>query len=173
MNKTELKQIITKAFDGVSYPQNITLHVAQVHDSYDYDNDAKWKQLDYIGRWQDIPNEHITRCCNALSYLEPDGLRYYLPAFMIWVIDNWENFEEVSWSHDATILTFHVHKDFEDHKTNQFSLFNDQQYHACACFLKFCIEKEDAYMDDIVKCLERRWSKMYKFLNMLLDKEIR
>ena len=82
MRTSQLKELIRKAFDKVPFPGKISLHVAQAHDDYIYDKDAYYGKFDHRGQWQDIPAEHIENCPNALSYLEPDGLRYYLPAYM-------------------------------------------------------------------------------------------
>ena len=55
MDSEDLIDIIENAFDGVTQPDEITLHVAEAHDNYDYDNNLKHRKKDYIGRWQDVP----------------------------------------------------------------------------------------------------------------------
>ena len=49
---------IEKPFDGVPIPREVTLHVADAHDGYDYDHDPEHRAKDFIGRWQDVPAEH-------------------------------------------------------------------------------------------------------------------
>jgi hypothetical protein len=53
---------IYAAFDGVERPKELTLHVAEEHDNYDYLNDVMRGAKDYDGRWQDILSEHLLRC---------------------------------------------------------------------------------------------------------------
>jgi hypothetical protein len=141
---SKIKNTIIQAFDNVSYPKNITLYVAQAHDNYEYDEDKKYKKNDFVGKWQDIPISHIEDCCCALSHLEPDGVRFYLPAFMLWVLDNYESqTEDISYATFSAFLTF-KNKDLENFHNEQFSLFNKEQKYACAIFLKYFIDNCNA-----------------------------
>ena len=70
MNNNELINAVQSAFADVKQPGIITLHVAEAHDSRDYDSDASHRKLDHLGRWQDLPEEHIERCQNALPHLD-------------------------------------------------------------------------------------------------------
>lgn len=88
MDKLELISIIESAFDGVPQPKDITLHVAEAHDDYDYSNNAYHRKSDFIGPWQNIPEGHLQECQSALSYFDKVGLRFYLPAYMIWYLRN-------------------------------------------------------------------------------------
>ncbi|MEZ5536942.1 MAG: DUF6714 family protein [Thiolinea sp.] len=47
MSTEHLIQIIEMAFDGVPQPKEITLHVAEAHDGYDYDHDKEHRERDY------------------------------------------------------------------------------------------------------------------------------
>ncbi|RKZ76294.1 MAG: hypothetical protein DRQ57_04450 [Gammaproteobacteria bacterium] len=163
MNK--IKNIITQAFDNVPYPKNITLYVAQAHDNYEYDEDKKYKKSDFVGRWQDIPSSHIEDCCCALSHLDPEGIRFYLPAFMLWTLDNYESkTEEISY---ATFSAFIIYKNknLESFHKEQFSLFSKEQKYACAMFLKYFIDnyKEEIDYNAEVKvakqAFEQKWHK--------------
>ena len=62
MDKAELIRFIEKAFDGVEQPTDITLHVAEAYDDYDYENDAIHRKKDFNGPWQQLPSEHIKSC---------------------------------------------------------------------------------------------------------------
>ena len=46
MDKEQVIELIQSAFDGVPQPDKLTLHVAEAHDNWDYDNDAiHWKRI--------------------------------------------------------------------------------------------------------------------------------
>lgn len=164
MSIEELINIIEKAFDGAPQPEDITLHVAEAHDVYDYDHDKEHRRKDYIGRWQDVPREHIRNCQSALSFVNKTGMRFYLPAYMIWYLKNFGS-DEV-WS-DHTLYSLDNHakdpKLAEYHK-ERFSLFTPEQLSACATFVKFCANDETDFTDTYFakKKYERYWSRYEK-----------
>ena len=161
MSIDHLIDIIEKAFDGVPQPRDITLHVAEAHDDYDYDHDKEHREKDYIGRWQDVPKEHIRRCQSALSYVDKTGMRFYLPAYMIWYLQNWGT-EEISYDHALYSLDNHSkNAELAEYHKERFSLFTQEQLKACALFVKFCANDETDFTDTdfAKKKYERYWSK--------------
>jgi len=83
----ELIALIESTFDGVPKPEKITLRVARAAD--DYVPEEKWSEiraLDSEVRWQDVPDRDLEKYSDADAFLDASGVRYYLPAFMIWSI---------------------------------------------------------------------------------------
>lgn len=164
MNIEDLIKEIYKAFDGVPQPEDITLHVAEAHDDYDYDHDVEHRKSDHIGRWQDIPKEHIRNCQTALCYVNKIGMRYYLPAFMVWYLQNFGTKEVMS---DNTLYALDNHTKnpkLAEYQIERFSLFSPEQLKACALFVKYCASDESGFTDvDFAKNkYERHWSKYEK-----------
>lgn len=148
MQKEALIQFIKETFDGVEQPKDITLHIAEAHDWYDYDHDDIHRKKDFFGRWQDLPSEHIKKCLNALSFLNKEGMRYYLPAHMVWYLENFGNSEEID--RDDTLYSFDNNSDnleLAAYHKERFSLFNRQQLRACALFVKYCSEDKSRFTD--------------------------
>lgn len=165
MEKEELIKFIEEAFNGVEQPQEITLHVAEAHDDYDYDHNKEHRKNDFIGRWQEIPSEHIKKSQNALSYVDKIGMRYYLPAYMVWYLKNYGNSDEVFTDHALYSLDNHPNDPrLSEYHKERFSLFNQQQLKACALFVKFCSEDQLGFTDtDFArKKYERYWAKYEK-----------
>ena len=159
MNAQQLIEIIEKAFDGVPQPEDITLHVAEAHDDYDYEHNDKHRKKDYIGRWQDIPEEHIRKCQNALSFVDKTGMRFYLPAYMTWYL---RRFGTDDISSDHTIYSLDNHPNdaqLSEYYKERFSLFNPEQLRACALFVKYCADDKTDFTDtDFArKRYERHW----------------
>ncbi|MCR9142308.1 MAG: hypothetical protein NXI24_08645 [bacterium] len=147
MERAELIELIEAAFDGVPQPPELTLHVAEAHDDYDYDRDAEHRRKDHIGRWQDVPWEHIERCTCALSYLDPVGMRYYLPAHMVWYLKNFGS-TRVKFDSVLYLLGYEIGDASSDsHFRDTFSLFSANQLRACALFVKYCAEDETNWTD--------------------------
>jgi len=147
MSTEDLIKFISEAFDGAPQPEVITLHVAEAHDDYDYDHDSEHRKKDFIGRWQDVPFEHIKKCQTALSYVDKVGMRFYLPAYMVWYLKNFGT--DTVWS-DHTLYTLDNHPTDEklsNYQKERFSLFSEKQLQACALFIKFCANDETQFTD--------------------------
>jgi hypothetical protein len=134
---------IALAFKDVPPPADVSLHVAEAHDSWDYDRDAELRKQDCATRWEDVPDAHIERCENALAHLNAEGLRFYLPAFMRWTLRNFRSTDR--WIPDATIYT--LRRNQKDPGLNRyfnerFSGFDDAQRRACALFLHYFITED-------------------------------
>ena len=165
MGKEELIRFIEKAFDGVEQPKQLTLHVAEAHDDYDYDHDLEHRRKDYIGRWQEVPEEHLKECSCALSYLDKVGMRFYLPAYMVWYLRSFDEKDGVPT--DGVLYSLDPdsnHPRLAEYQKERFSLFNDLQLKACALFVKYCAEDKTGYTDNYFaeKKYERYWFKYNK-----------
>ena len=163
MSIEELIASIEKAFDGVPQPTGITLHVAEAHDEYDYDHDQEHRKKDFVGRWQDVPTDHIKNCQSALSFVCKEGMRFYLPAYMIWYLHNFGT-EEISTDHTLYSLDNHANSDLAKYHEERFSLFSPEQLQVCAQFVKYCANDSTDFTDThfAQKKYERYWSKYEK-----------
>ena len=85
-----LIQQIENAFDGVTLGDGITLHESIALD--DYATEDECIAASTVGRdrrWQDVTDAEIELDDCILHFLDREGLRYYLPAFMIWTVNNY------------------------------------------------------------------------------------
>ena len=92
-----LVAVITAAFDGVLRKEGTTLHQAMAIDDYKPEADQlAARRLDPDRRWQEVPDEAIEEQLGSpLSFLDAEGFRYYLPAYMIYGLRNMETVEGV------------------------------------------------------------------------------
>ena len=77
---SDVARRIEAAFDGVPPPERVTLAHAQRSALSD---EAHATRESHRGRWQDIPVAELQACPQALSYLDDDGLHYYVPRVML------------------------------------------------------------------------------------------
>jgi hypothetical protein len=146
----ELINIIEIAFDGTQQPKDITLHVAEAYDNYDYSHDKRNYEKDYIGRWQDVPKEHIEKCQSALSFVDKIGMRFYLPAYMVWCLRNFGNNSVCCCDHTLYSLDNHAKDEkLAEYHRERFSLFTPEQLRACAFFVRFCANDSTGFTDTI------------------------
>jgi hypothetical protein len=81
---------IERAFAGVPRGAGITLHEADAIDKKLSDAErAQLRNLDTETRWQDVPAELIARFSCQLALVDGEGYRYYIPAFMRWVVTHY------------------------------------------------------------------------------------
>ena len=75
---------IEQAFEGVPVPDEAhrTLYQAEAWDNYEHCDRSR----DHLGRWQDLPEQHLLDCEWSLSYLDEQGIAYYLPAIMCFAL---------------------------------------------------------------------------------------
>ncbi len=77
---------IEEAFADVP-PGRITIHEAEAIDRYASEAErAAERGRDAERDWREVPDESIGECPDALAFLDPEGWRFYLPAYMRWSI---------------------------------------------------------------------------------------
>ncbi|OJJ19936.1 hypothetical protein BKI52_15780 [marine bacterium AO1-C] len=83
MNQSDLIQQIKEAFAEVPKPYNhFGIYTARAHDEYEEPTEEEQAQDRMLDRY-DLTPLQMHECYTALSFLEPAGFHYYLPAFMI------------------------------------------------------------------------------------------
>jgi len=131
----EVVRAIEKAFDGVLRGNGITLHQADaIDDRASEEEQLQARRLDIDSRWQDVPDELIARFSSQLSFVDGEGFRYYIPAFMRWAITHYETSN--SFTIDSTIYNFGQIFDFPTSGVAMaVPLFTESQLRAIALFL--------------------------------------
>lgn len=145
--KLALIEEITVAFDGISREDGVTLHEATVIDNYGSSAErAKARAQDTEDKWQDVPEADIRFTDAVLSFLDPKGFHYYIPAYMVWYLRNIDNETPDYWSNTFDSVVFHLtyKVDVDDYVSSKFQLFTLAQSKAVANFLLFDIEREES-----------------------------
>ena len=79
----QLISSLAESFRDVSLGNGITLHEANAIDlRLSVSEQRAMRRLDKASQWQNVPEEHLIKCSSALSFLDPAGFRFYLPAFL-------------------------------------------------------------------------------------------
>lgn len=123
---------IRGAFQGVKLGDGIGLFEGRAVD--DYADDATRRaarQKDERDNWDSVPRERLISFNDAISFLDPEGMRFHLPAFLIAELDG------VSVS-----CIFHlVHLD--DWGKGKFVLLSERQRQAVREFLLCVVDEPD------------------------------
>lgn len=122
----ELIDIVTDAFQGVTLGNGIGLRESDGIDDYaGADQLRALRESDEKFDWQKIPADLLNRCNAAPSFLDAEGLRFHLPAFLV--------AELRGGSHD--IIDRLIYRCFAD--TGFIELLTPQQRHAIIACISF------------------------------------
>lgn len=84
-NRAVIRSKIESAFANVPRPSRVTKRVALALDDEWIVDDGRGRELyaqDLEQRWQDLADPEIQEFCSILPWLDDEGLRFYLPAYM-------------------------------------------------------------------------------------------
>lgn len=150
---------IVDAFRGVTRGE-ITLHEADVIDDDGSDEEAEnARSLDTENSWEEIPEEWIEHCSSTLPFFDPQSWQYYIPAYMIWTLKNFQVGDSIT--SDWTICTFDLSEDDPESKQynmERFQQLNQKQSAAVCQFLRY-MSRDNERVDGQVakKALQKYW----------------
>jgi hypothetical protein len=94
MSASELRLEIEDAFRGVVLDGGISLKQTDIIDNYCEGMNRKelgaLPSTEITDDWRRIPKEDLARA-DALAFLDAKGFRYYIPALMLFVLDNYDS----------------------------------------------------------------------------------
>lgn len=89
----EFYKLLDSAFNGIVLGSGISLRQAEVIDNYGRDvTDEEFNclpQKEIVDNWNQIPLSELERGC--IAHLDKEGFRYYIPAFLKSVIENYDS----------------------------------------------------------------------------------
>jgi len=135
MDKAELLKLIENAFKKVALGDGIGLYEAIALDDYASDKKiakARKKDRELWKKWTEIPFDVIESFSSALCFVDKEGMRFLLPAFMSFAVEKYG--ESASMSVDSPIYTLDRGFSIFDGKDD---FLNKEQKNAIAQFLKF------------------------------------
>ena len=137
-------ELITDAFRGVTRKDGVSLHQASVLDEFGTKEEfAEAKKLDVDESWLDVPIGLLEKL-QVFPHLDKVGFRYYLPAYMVWMIQNCKSSR--SFSKDALIYAL-IRRSLDDPMVEKYEFLDVSQKRAVAIFLKFCESECAGFVD--------------------------
>ncbi len=83
--RSEILREIALAFDGVQLGSGISLHQAR-HIDDNYCDDPELQNKDAEVSWIDVADEKMRFFSDVFAFLDAEGFRFYVPAFMGWML---------------------------------------------------------------------------------------
>ncbi len=150
---------IANAFASVTRDEGATLHEAMAIDDRKTPQEQRAaRRFDRDERWQDVPDTVIAASGAALNFLDAKGFRYYLPAFMIYELKNWEN-SALFTSSSCRLLNDHPHslRKSEPAVIAARFGFDGAQCRAVAAFLRLEIDSCEILASKVVVEAVKKW----------------
>jgi hypothetical protein len=168
MERREIESAIRSAFAGVRLGSGVSLRQAQAIDNYlEGVSQAEFEALprhEVTDDWTGIPESELLRDCAA--HLDADGLRYYLPALMLWLLDHYDDEDRLLLDGAAmtaigTISALAFASEFEKGYQSIYDGFTSEQRAAIARYLAALprlvhLDYEDATR--VARSLDRYWA---------------
>ena len=157
MHREELIELIRGAFCGVKLGDAISLREADIIDRYAQgESFEEARAQDEKDSWEKIEDD-LLEGLQVLAHLDAEGMRYYIPAYMVWTLNNYQRSD--SMSTDSTIYTLnpydpHGREDegfglgFSSYRLERYALLSRSQSKAIAEFMVFCGQDDvDGHLD--------------------------
>ncbi|MBL9117721.1 MAG: hypothetical protein JNJ83_22125 [Verrucomicrobiaceae bacterium] len=130
----EVSAEIEQAFLGVKLGAGVGLFEGQAIDNYESEAERERKRArDEKEDWRRIDSKHLNACHSSLSFFDPLGMRFHLPAFICCELRG-----EYRMGLDIRL------SELDDLRRSQFSLLSPTQKSAVARFLEFLSEDVDS-----------------------------
>ena len=156
MDTQELIQAIEIAFKDVQLKDGIGINQADRIELRQRDVlIQKGRNLDRMWwkEWSDIEDKYISSYSDVMYYMDSQGIKWALPAYMIYII---KHYKEGSFSIDSTIYVLEAGGLGVDKK----DLYTEAQKKVIAHFLAFMVEVGEQWVDveSAKNALESVWA---------------
>jgi hypothetical protein len=169
VERQDVEAAIRSAFAGVRLGSGVSLQQARIIDEWGGDlSQAEFDALpqhETTDDWTAISASELV--CDALAHLDADGLRYYLPALMLWLLDHHDDqdlepYPETEMTVIGTISALAPWSDGQDRYWRAYDTFTPGQRAAVARYVEALprlvrLDAEDAAR--IAHALDRYWAR--------------
>jgi hypothetical protein len=163
--KEEIVNLINSAFEGVVLGKGISLNQSKIIDNYGRGcTDEEFGALpdsETTDNWQEIPLKELDDA-DCIAHMDYEGIRYYIPALMIRLLDNYDACEMMS---IGTLSFLYPYKDYWNSRMSMYGFFADQQRFAMASYLKALPNLVELKEDDLARvrrAIERYWNEVHE-----------
>ncbi|WP_309497832.1 DUF6714 family protein [Sulfurovum sp.] len=143
MQKEELIQEIETAFKDVTLEDGIGINEADSIEMGERDatiNKGRNQDRSWWNAWTDIEDKYISSYSSAMDFMDSQGIKWVLPAYMIYII---KHYKEGSFSIDSTIYILEEGAMGSDNR----DLYTMEQKKVIAKFLQFMITVGEEWVD--------------------------
>jgi hypothetical protein len=142
MERDAIETAIRSAFAGVRLGGGVSLRQADAIDASVFGIETpdfeSLPESDVTDDWTRIAPDALPNA--NISHLDANGLRYYLPAFMLWLLDHYDadrlGEETAAMTVIGTIMALAPPPEFDEAFRYRYSTFTDDQMRAVASYVE-------------------------------------
>jgi len=149
-------------FASVSRGTGVTLHEAEVIDDYGSDAEREAaRKLDTDNSWTELSHELIAAHPSVLSFLDVQGLRYYLPAYLTFALQDLVEWDGPTPNVSSALVISHlvVSEEFREHQLERFRSFSAAESEVICSVLRFVAANFSWLSNDAQEALSAYWGK--------------
>jgi hypothetical protein len=156
---------IEEAFGTLSHPGGKRIYEAELEDNYGTESATTLaRKNDTYSRWQEVPDEAVEQCSDALVYFDSLELRFHLPAYMTWALKYYRESGSVSGDYVIYCLDCPAPGARRDAWLERFAELDLAQRAAVCLFLRYMAKYSDGDADASAarRALEGFWHQYEK-----------
>jgi len=161
-SRSTLVEFIEHAFSDVRNEGGMRIYDAQLADDYGEESERSLacKNFHYE-RWQEIPNYIIENHSSILSFFDPSGFRFHLPAYMRYTVMFYDRSDSASVDHAIFSLYLYEESPLRERTLERFKSFSKAQSAAIVAFLEFMagVDRNDICAKEAQQALDHYWAK--------------
>lgn len=144
-------------FEDVTRDGGTTLYQMRVLDDYGSPEDLKEAaKLDPESTWQEIADPKLSNFACSMVFLDANGFRFYLPAFMRFTLANWKDGAATC---ENMGVIYALGRGPQGFHREAFEMFSQSQMEATAAFLWYIANSNDSLAEDAECSLVCGWNK--------------
>ncbi|MEM9913340.1 MAG: DUF6714 family protein [Planctomycetota bacterium] len=166
VDKARLQKVlddIEKSFHGVTRAGGVSLHETVEIDSGGLDQSHPNDNSDTGHDWRQVPTRDLAEVCGigGISFLDPIGWRYYLPAYMTWWLNGGQDSDSIA--SDDVIFSLKMPTSDSDrlrgYRLERYETLSIEQSRAVARFLIYVRDFAENRFDkeSAAKALDSYW----------------
>lgn len=142
--------LIRAAFADVRLGNGVGLRQGQGLDDYaDEQTLALYRQQDEKEDWSAIPCANLDQCNSSLSFFDPDGMRFHLPAYLV---------ADLNGELRSADILFHL-THMTDYATSRFDNLSPAQRQAVREFLLLRLSTSESFLRPMIeRSLHNYWT---------------
>lgn len=116
------------------------------------------EEFSHYTDWQDVPRELLWSERDALSFFEPSGFAFYLPAYMVFAVEDYEGGDSIPDSLVYALTLPDEGSELYEFVRERLALFNEEQGKAILHFLDYLdMYHAEDFPEDFEEISMRGW----------------
>jgi len=156
--KDKVLQEVTHAFANVTLENGMSLSQADLEGAYWSDSEfLRAREFDAELEWGDVQKAKLESMASAFSFLDDEGWRFYLPAYLTLCLKSWDSGYPVEVDRLVSNLTPVFEGALIGDRIRRFDKLTHDQHKAVASFLTFVVQYSEEFCREAQLAIDTYW----------------